>query len=139
VAAYHPAMRSAPVMRNALVVCAVLAVASVVGWTLLVHTWRGGDAHARGYRDVQAVRHGWPDHAPAECELNAQSSVRVPDVVGLSLYEAIGRIEANHLYVIGTGTPAGDPPSADARVIAQEPASSTLVLLHACVGFRTQK
>ena len=75
--------------------------------------------------------------AAQRCATDGPRTIDVPDVVGLPLTDAITRIRAAGLDVVGTGTPDGDPTGPTAIVRSQEPAAGTLVPEAACVGFRT--
>lgn len=72
------------------------------------------------------------------CVGDGDGSVDVPDVVGLTLAEAIRRLGTVGLRVVDNGIPPGDPDSGDSIVTAQEPAAGTSVPPGSCVGFRTE-
>lgn len=79
------------------------------------------------------------DHTGSDpCVGDGDRSVDVPDVVGLTLAEAIRRLETVGLRVVDNGTPPGDPDSENAIVTAQEPAAGASVPPGSCVGFRTE-
>lgn len=75
--------------------------------------------------------------AHTECA-STGSSVRVPDVSGLSIKRAIRAVKAAGLNVINAGVPDDDPVTPDARVYAQEPGAGERVPRGACIGFRTR-
>lgn len=77
------------------------------------------------------------DASPAECaNPSGTSTVTVPNVVGMTLPDAIATVEAAGLNVIDNGTPPGDPTDESAIVTAQEP--DGIVPTGACIGFRTK-
>jgi len=79
------------------------------------------------------------DHTSSDpCVDDGDRAVDVPDVVGLTLAEAIRRLETVGLRVVDNGTPPGDPDSENAIVTAQEPAAGASVPPGSCVGFRTE-
>ena len=80
-----------------------------------------------------------PFGASELCVGNGDPIVRVPDVIGMPLPDAITEIEGSGLAVVDTGTWSGDPVGQDAVVFAQKPAPGVLVPQGACVGFRTEQ
>lgn len=89
----------------------------------------------RDGRSIYAFAGQLPGDA-ADCGVEAAETVDVPDVVGLSLGDAIRAVEAAGLSVVGTGTPPGDPTDG-AIITAQEPPAGTSVPAGSCIGFRT--
>jgi beta-lactam-binding protein with PASTA domain len=75
--------------------------------------------------------------AHVDCQASGSDAVSVPDVIGQTLAEAIARVWASGLQVVGTGTPFGDSTSPSAVVRAQKPSAAARVPAGACVGFRT--
>jgi beta-lactam-binding protein with PASTA domain len=74
-----------------------------------------------------------------ECVSDNGADVRVPDVRGELLAEAIQIVEEAGLRVVANGVPEGDPVDEAARVRAQEPPAGEQVSFGACVGFRTER
>lgn len=67
----------------------------------------------------------------------ASRSIRVPNVVGRRLGDAVALVRAQGLAVVGRGVPAGDETDDAVRVTAQEPPPDSNVVAGACIGFRT--
>lgn len=78
------------------------------------------------------------DATDRSCAAGEQGPIIVPDVVGLTLWDAIAAVDAARLHVVGTGTRPGDPTGDDATVIVQTPAAGDRVPAGACVGFGTE-
>jgi hypothetical protein len=88
-----------------------------------------------GTRDVVSDLDGYP-LTNGECAPTSTTAmVEVPDVIGMTLSDAIAAVEAVGLHVVGHGTPRSDPTDDSAVVTAQEPSGP--VRAGACVGFRT--
>jgi hypothetical protein len=75
--------------------------------------------------------------SPSDCSnMSHDATVRVPDVIGMTLPDAIRAVETAGLNVVGYRTPRGDPTGDSAIVTAQKP--DGIVPAGACVGFRTK-
>jgi PASTA domain len=98
-----------------------------------VSTDVAGPADAPPSSSVHTTRIG---AAPSECNASGDAIVQVPDVIGMTLPNAIRAVEEAGLNVVAYGTPPGDPTDDSAVVTAQKP--DDLVPSGACVGFRTK-
>lgn len=85
-----------------------------------------------------AVLVGMVDATRRSCADRGDEQVTVPDLVGMSLWDAVASASRAGLNVVGTGTSTGDPTGDDAVVTAQAPEAGTQVPPGSCIGFRTR-
>jgi PASTA domain len=102
---------------------------------LVVAGCNGDDGAGDGPR-LDTTRPSALDPDARRCAVDG-ADVRVPDVRGERLEDAIRIVEDAGLIVVGSGVPEGDPTDSDARVRAQEPPAGLSVPMNACMGFRT--
>lgn len=85
-----------------------------------------------------AVLVGMVDATQRSCADSGDEQVTVPDVVGMTLWDAVASASRAGLNVVGTGTSIGDPTGDDAVVTAQAPEAGAHVPRGSCIGFRTR-
>jgi PASTA domain len=94
----------------------------------------GGSSASKPPPSTTASRVG---ASPSDCSnMCRDATVRVPDVIGMILPDAIRAVETAGLNVVGYGTAPGDPTGDSAIVTAQKP--DGIVPAGACIGFRTK-
>lgn len=98
----------------------------------------GGPRLAEALDSEGRVVAGVVDATDRTCAPGEDGPITVPDIVGLTLWEAIAAIDAAGLHVVGTGTRPGDPTGGDAIVVVQVPEAGDKVPAGACVGFGTE-
>jgi beta-lactam-binding protein with PASTA domain len=75
--------------------------------------------------------------ATPKCAVKGKDRVRVPNVVGKKLSQAVRIAKRHDLRVPGQGPGGPDPTGPDAVVTVQKPPSGIRVPRGACIGFRT--
>ena len=81
-----------------------------------------------------AVPAGAHTASEVKCAVKGKDRVRVPDVKGKTLGQAIKAVKRRGLRVVGNG---GGGDDLEAIVRAQEPPSAIRVPRGSCIGFRT--
>ncbi len=113
------------------IVGVVLVIGSLSAGFLLFH---GDTAHQAVTVTVATASVG----PPVDCQVAGVDMITVPDLIGVSLGDAVTRARASGLQVVGMGTSSGDPSGPAAMVRAQNPEQGLRVPAGACIGFRTK-